>query len=71
MVIDAILDRMDGCVYDKEYLYDTAETNGFDDICKAFDNKNESELKQALNNYIDENDYSENLHQYINENNWL
>ena len=71
MVIDVIFDRMEGCGYDKENLYDIAETDGFNDICKAFDNKNEIELKQALNSYIDEMNDKDSLHKYINENEWL
>ena len=51
MIIDEILDRRAGCKYDPEYLVDIAETDGFDNVVKAFKSKDENAAKTALKEY--------------------
>ena len=55
MIIDEILDRRAGCKYDPEYLVDIAETDGFDNVVKAFKSKDENAAKTALKEYVNEN----------------
>lgn len=73
MIIDLILDRKDGDGYDVEDFYrDCVEYGevGFE-ITRALDSGTEEDVKQALCDYIIENDYNKNICKYINSVNWL
>lgn len=71
MIIDEILDRRAGCKYDPEYLVDIAETDGFDNVVKAFKSKDENAAKTALKEYVNENGYDNKLHEYIDSQQWI
>lgn len=71
MIIDEILDRRDGCEYDPEYLVDTAKINGFDNVVKAFESKDENAAKSALKDYVRENEYSDSVCDYIDSQQWI
>ena len=73
MIIDLILDRKDGYKYNVEDFYrDCVEYGevGFE-ITRALDSGTEEDVKQALCDYIIENDYNKNICKYINSVNWL
>ena len=79
MIIDEILDRRAGCKYDPEYLVDIAETDGFDNVVKAFKSKDENAVKTALKEYVNENGYDNKplfakdhpLLKYIDSQQWI
>ena len=71
MIIDEILDRRDGCKYDPEYLVDTAKINGFNNVVKAFESKDENAVKSSLKEYVHENGYSDNVCEYIDSQQWI
>ena len=81
MIIDCILDRHDGEMYGREYsphdfYFDCMEYsrifNGIgDDITKAMDYGEEEDVRKALCDYIDHNEYNPKIKEYINARNWL
>ena len=71
MIIDEILDRRDRCKYDPEYLVNIAETDGFNNVVKAFKLKDENAAKSALKEYINENGYDNELYKYIDSQQWI
>lgn len=79
MIIDLILDRRgfekDGYddYYDVEKFYRNVVAYGEigEEIARALDSGTEKDVKQALCNYVIENDYNKNICKYINSVNWL
>lgn len=76
MIIDLILDRKDGVEYDERDFYHDVrryeETFNFEpSISLAFDYGFNEDIKEALCKYIDENEYNEDVKDYINSVNWL
>lgn len=83
MIIDLILDRK----YDEDNGYtDSYDANKFyhrvldyyditpenvDDITSAMDSGTEEDVKTALKNYIDDNDYAHTIKDYIDSVDWL
>ena len=73
MIIDLILDRKDGYNYNVEKFYKDVVSYGevgFD-IARALDSGTEKDVKNALCDYIINNDYNKNICKYINSVNWL
>ena len=75
MIIDAILDRKHGKPYNSykvlKYIYDEAMFFKFDYIIGALDYGDEIDIKRALCNYIDSQNYNPAIKDYINSVNWL
>ena len=42
-----------------------------DDIAQALDGGENEDVRRALNNYIDGNDYNEEIKKFINSQDWL
>lgn len=83
MIIDLILDRkdMEEAGYTKSYdandfyhrvldYYDIAHEN-VDEITSAMDSGTEEDVKTALKNYIDDNEYAHTIKDYIDSVDWL
>ena len=73
MVIDAILDRKDGCRYDRseqEYIEEIARTDGFRNLAKAFKTENEEMAKTELKKYVKRQGYSSELNEFIDSQRW-
>lgn len=79
MIIDLILDRKDN---EKDYGRDIYNAHDFyidvlnygeigEEITMAMDYGEEKDVKNALCNYIDKNEYSPLIKNYINNKNWL
>lgn len=76
MIIDFILDRMDGCSYDSKEFYDyvTEESSVFDfcsNIARALDSGTEQDIKEQLCNYIEQENYNPEIKNYVNSVSWL
>lgn len=82
MIIDLILDRKDNEDAFGEDLYssldfyyeirDYEEIFGMNgDISKAMDYGTENDVKKALCDYIDKNDYNPEIKEYINSKSWI
>ena len=82
MIIDLILDRKDNEEAFGEDLYssldfyyeirDYEEILGLNgDISKAMDYGTENDVKKALCDYIDKNDYNPEIKEYINSKSWI
>lgn len=73
MVIDLILDRKDGKKYcAREFYFDCLQAGEVaDEITRAMDYGTESDVKKALCNYIDEQEYNEKIKDYIKSKQWL
>ena len=62
MIIDEILDSKElKKPLDIEYIEEEALIFGFDEISQAIKNKSATELKRALKNYIQTNNYNHNV----------
>lgn len=73
MVIDTILDRKDGCRYDRseqEYIEEIARTDGFRNLAKAFKTENEEMAKTELKKYVKRQGYSSDLNEFIDSQQW-
>lgn len=73
MIIDLILDRKDGYRYNAHEFYGEVMEYGevgFE-ITRAMDEGTEEDVKNALCQYIDENEYNPEIKKYINYVNWL
>lgn len=73
MIIDLILDRKDGYRYNAHEFYGEVMEYGevgFEITC-AMDEGTEEDVKNALCQYIDENEYNPEIKKYINSVNWL
>jgi len=73
MVIDTILDRKDGCRYDRseqEYIEEIARTDGFRNLAKAFKTENEEMAKTELKKYVKKQGYSSDLNEFIDNQQW-
>lgn len=73
MVIDTILDRKDGCRYDRseqEYIEEIARTYGFINLAKAFKTENEEMAKTELKKYVKKQGYSSDLNEFIDNQQW-
>lgn len=77
MIIDLILDRQDGAEYSPRRFYNEVMDYGSiwpeicDPISRAMDYGEEEDVKRELCRYIDEQGYSPDIKDYINEVNWL
>ena len=82
MIIDLILDRKDNEEAFGEDLYssldfyyeirDYEEIFGLNgDISKSMDYGTENDVKKALCDYIDKNDYNPEIKEYINSKSWI
>lgn len=73
MVIDKILDRKDGKVYNPKAFYDDVTAYGdiADAIAEAMDGGEEQDVKRALNIYIVANDYNPEICTFVNSVQWL
>lgn len=73
MIIDAILGRKDSLHYDAKAFYNACmmyDDTG-DAITRAMDGGIESEVKDALKQYIQDNEYNPLICDYIDRVNWL
>lgn len=76
MIIDLILDRKAGCLYDVnkayKYIKEESEILGLDnDIVEAFEKADNALIQQALCKYIDTQGYNSEIKDYVNSVNWL
>lgn len=73
MIIDLILDRKDGDPYvDRKFYFDVLGYGEIgDDITRAMDYGTERDVKKALCDYIDNNEYNPAIKNYIHSVNWL
>lgn len=76
MIIDALLDRMDGCPYSiskLDYIKDEARVFEFKYLVKAINSWSEMQIKLALNKYVKDNGYAniKGLQEYIFSVNWF
>ncbi len=75
MIIDLILDRIDGKVYEVNEFYDQVSkyANDLSDytIPNAFGIGSEEEIKTALCDYVIGYGYRDKITDYINSVNWL
>lgn len=76
MIIDLILDRKDCNVYNaKDFYFSVLEyesTFSMDNnISMALDYGTETDIKRALCQYIDNNEYNPAIKKYINSVDWL
>jgi hypothetical protein len=73
MIIDKILDRKDGQEYSPKKFYNDIRPYGSIgyDILDALDSGTEQEVKKQLSLYIIENDYNNEIVNYINSVSWL
>ena len=73
MIIDLILDRKDGKESSAKEFYNNVAQYGEigDDIAQALDGGENEDVRRALNNYIDGNDYNEEIKKFINSQDWL
>jgi hypothetical protein len=73
MIIDRILDRKDGFGYNARKFYFACLARGEvgDDITTAMDYGTESDVKRALCDYIDNNEYNPEIKKFINAVKWL
>ena len=77
MIVDLILDRKDGVVYDAYRFYTDVQDYGtvFGDlawnIARAMDEGTEEDVKRELCRYIKEQGYNPEICEYINSVNWL
>jgi uncharacterized metal-binding protein len=75
MVIDLILDRKDGKEYDKNTFFkevlEYSKDGNFYDISNAFGMGSEKDVKNALCDYIDRNEYNPAIKAFIKQSKWL
>jgi hypothetical protein len=74
MIIDKILDRRAGIVYNPKQFYNEMTMYGVDSgfaIASALDSGEEVDVKRALAIYIIENEYNLDIINYIYQVNWL
>lgn len=77
MIIDLILDRMDGDVYSPYSFYNELQEYGntFNeiawDIARAMDEGTEEDVKRELCRYVLEQGYNPQICDYITSVNWL
>ena len=74
MIIDVILDRMDGYYYGKEQaraIYDYATFFHMEELASALDGGNNEEVTEALCKYIDDNEYNPQVKEYIRSVEWV
>ena len=73
MIVDLILDRKDGSPYrDHDFYFDVLRYGEVgDDITRAMDYGTERDVKRALCEYIDNNEYNPAIKNYINSVRWL
>lgn len=73
MIIDAILGRKDNLHYDAKTFYNTCLMYGDTgaNITRAMDGGIEADVKDALKQYIQDNEYNPLLIDYIDRVNWL
>jgi len=74
MIIDRILDRMDGEEYTPKRFYDAVrlyENPEYTDISMAMDYGEEKDVKRALCEYVIFNEYNPAICDYINSVSWL
>lgn len=73
MVIDLIMDRKDGCEYNPHDFYIECMEYGkvANEITMAMDTGTENDVRKALCNYIDKQQYNPEIKNYINSENWL
>lgn len=74
MLIDAILDRMDGQEYSPKALYNYL--NGwagglYDDVCRALDCGDNEDVQRVLCEYIENEGYNMDICEYIRSVDWL
>lgn len=73
MIIDCILDRKDGWKYTPKQFY--LDVMGYGEIgheiTRAMDAGTEEDVKQALCDYIEYNDYNMEICKYIRSVTWL
>lgn len=73
MIIDCILDRQDGVTYNPRNFY--FDVLGYGEIgeriTRAMDGGTEQDVKNALNQYILENEYNPAICEYVNGQTWL
>lgn len=76
MIVDAILDRKDGCSYNPMQfgVYVASEEKIFNLGCgieDAIEEADEEELKAALCRYIENNGYNPKIKDYIHSVEWM
>lgn len=74
MIIDLILDRIDGEQYQPARLYRDCMEYGKTghEITRAMDGGTESDVKRAINKYLNVNGYQvKNIIDYVKQNNWI
>lgn len=76
MIIDLILDRLDGAMYSMKRFYDAVSlyerymNNNFP-ISRALDMGTENDVRKALCKYIDEQGYNPKIKDFVNCNRWV
>ena len=73
MIVDLILDRRDFEQYNAREFYFACMRYGTTgaEITAAMDYGTEDDVRKALCNYIDENDYNPDIKAYINSRKWI
>ncbi len=73
MIVDLILDRKDGEIYNPKKFYNNVMRYGEIgyNITRAMDNDNEKQTKDNLKGYIIENRYNIDICRYIDSVKWL
>lgn len=73
MIIDLILDRKDGIPYKPRLFYNAVAGYGEIgwNITEKMDSGNETDVKQAIAEYINDNEYSPEIIKWVNSVNWL
>ena len=73
MIVDLILDRADGAEYHTPDFYRNCVCYGDvgEDITRAMDNGTEDDVKEALCQYIDEQEYNPEIKNYVRSVDWL
>lgn len=73
MIIDRILDRYDGSDYNaKDFYNEMLAYGGYGtNISRAMDFGSEDDVRKALCDYIDFNQYNRKIKEFINKANWL
>lgn len=71
MIIDLILDKRDGEKVELSDIYNQAMIWEMDYISRALDSGDENDIKNALCDYIDNNNYNPQIKDFIIKTTWL
>jgi hypothetical protein len=71
MIIDKILDKRDGDKVKLSDIYNQAMIWEMDYVSRALDSGDENDIKKALCDYIDNNNYNPSIKDFIMKATWL